>query len=180
MRTLFRIALVLLGLFVGTGCHGGASELAPGRKAPALTLLSSDGRTTTLGEIGEGRVTLLHFFASWCAPCLEELPRLKKLYTTLHHEGLEFVVVAVEDDHQAVTKLVQDLELPFPVYYDDVGQAQKHFKVTGFPESFFLDRDGALILSVVSGVNEPTLRVIGPQDWSSPAMIASLRSLLSH
>jgi len=180
VNTLLRIALLALVIFVVPGCHGGASELAPGRKAPALTLLDNDGATQSLRRLADGRVTLLHFFASWCAPCLEELPRLKKLYTALHTEGLEFVMVAVEDDHQAVIRLVQDLKLPFPVYYDDSGQAQKHFKVTGFPESFFLDRDGSLLLSVVSGVNEPTLRLIGPQDWSSPAMVASLRSLLSH
>ncbi len=131
--------------------------------APELEL-ERDGVTTRLSE-RRGKLVLLHFWASWCAPCREELPALLSLSQELAQGGrFELIAVTAEEDHEAVRRFFEG-EIPPEVYWDTAGEGQKRYEVSALPDTYLLGADGTLLL-----------RFGGPRDWQAP----SARKLLER
>jgi cytochrome c biogenesis protein CcmG, thiol:disulfide interchange protein DsbE len=134
--------------------------------APDFTLLSLDGQPAQLREF-RGKLVLLNFWATWCAPCLHEMPSMERLYQTF--KQTDFVLLAVSMDRQgeAVAKPFADnLKLTFPILLDNTSEVSRQYSVRGLPTTYLIDPDGLLI-----GV------VIGARDWykaEAKALIAGL------
>ena len=153
------VALVaaLLGLLVwkvAKGSDGGAAaELASGKSpaAPAFTLprLDTDGELS-LASL-EDKVVVLNFWASWCLPCKEETPRLQKAWERWRDDGVMIVGVDAQDFRADAKRFMTRFGVTYPVVYDGKGSTLGRYGVTGFPETYFVSRDGKLVGERVQG-----------------------------
>jgi peroxiredoxin len=123
-------------------------------EAPDFTLVTLEGRSVQLREF-RGKLVLLNFWATWCAPCLHEMPSMERLYQTF--KSTEFVLLAVSMDRQGegvARPFVENLKLSFPVLLDTTSEVGRQYGVRGLPTSYVIDPDGLLIGAV-----------IGARDW---------------
>ena len=134
--------------------------------APDFTLMTLEGRPTHLREF-RGKLVLLNFWATWCAPCLHEMPSMERLYQTF--KQTDFVLLAVSMDRQGegvARPFVDNLKLTFPVLLDSTSEVGRQYSVRGLPTTYLIDPDGLLIGAV-----------IGARDWyrtEAKALIAGL------
>jgi len=145
----------------------GKPLLGKGVSAPDFTFPGLDGKKVSLADY-KGKVVLLNIWATWCAPCVAEMPSMEKLYRELKDEG--FVIVAVSVDEtgtDAVAPFMKKHKLGFPVLLDTVGDIKSLYQVTGIPESFIIDKDGIIIE-----------KIIGPRDWAASGAIRFFRNLV--
>src|SRR5439155_1143911 len=102
---------------------------------------------------------------TWCAPCVEEMPSLERLHAALR--DADFALLAVsqdEDGKRVVVPFVERMHLSFPVLLDPEHQVGDRYGVSGYPETFVIDRNGYVVE-----------HVIGPRDWAAPGEIAQVR-----
>jgi len=138
-----------------------------GFPAPDFTLKDLSGRAYHLAEL-RGKVVFLNVWATWCAPCRMEMPSMERLYRQLG--GSDFVMLAVSEDEDgvsAVQPFVNQLGLTFPVLLDAAGTVPPRYGVTGYPETFIIDRHGHVIQ-----------HLIGPEDWDSESAMDFFQRLL--
>ncbi len=148
---------------------GGDALLRPypePRPAPPLLLTRLNGERADLADLG-GRVVLLNFWATWCPPCVEEIPSLQSLYEQLRPEGLEILAVDVGESAETVKTFLADKPVTFPVLLDPEGRALRRWGVYAFPTTLVLDRDHHIRYAV-----------FGAFDWSSEEVIETLTPLL--
>lgn len=146
--------LGLLGWKLVKGTDGGAAaQLAAGKRpaAPAFTL----SRLDTAGELSlaslRGKVVVLNFWASWCLPCKAEAPRLQKAWESRRADGVVFLGVDAQDFRSDARRFMKRFGITYPVVYDGQGSTLGHYGVTGFPETYFVARDGKLAGERVQG-----------------------------
>lgn len=125
---------------------GQAKERRPaiGYLAPRITLTALDGKTYTV-DVPRAKPLLINFWASWCGPCEEEAPVLKRLYETYRDQlDLYAVNLTIDDRLDKAKAFVERFQLPFPVLLDTEGTAGKAYWVQGIPTTFFVDRSGVI------------------------------------
>lgn len=132
---------------------------------PALSFVDADGRTRSLDDF-KGRLVLLNLWATWCGPCVEEMPALDRLQARLG--GDDFTVLALAMDRQGRT-LVEPFLVKLRIrnlamYLDTSGNATRALKARGLPTTLLIDRDGREIG-----------RLEGAAEWDSDAAGAFLR-----
>ena len=137
-----------------------------GDRAPELRLQSIDGKTVSLADL-RGKVVLVHFWATWCPPCVEEIPTLERFYLQVLGTDIEVLAVSVDDSADALKTFLEKNKVHFPVLRDPGGKAAASYGTRKFPETYVVGRDGVV-----------RYKVIGPMDWSVPANAATVRSLL--
>jgi peroxiredoxin len=134
----------LLATFTTVACkQPDDSPVELGEPAPAFTTKSLDGDYVALADY-RGQVVLLNVWATWCDPCIRELPELKRMHEQLHDKG--FTVIGLNTDVRgklsAVKAMVIRNQLPFPTWIDFESKSQVTFKLNGYPTSFLIDRQG--------------------------------------
>lgn len=156
-------------------------ELRFGVAAPDFELSNLDGPLTVRLSQLRGRVVLVNFWASWCGPCVRELPSLVRLHYLLEPKGLSVLSINVDDeaDLDSVRRLVKANAIPFNVLRDPRLSVVEQWGVTGFPETFFVARDGRLLDFLDPVSSERLVRVLSDRQWDSPAVISSIEALLS-
>jgi peroxiredoxin len=165
-------------LLCAVSCERGPREgLLAGDKAPDLNLVDLQGNPARLSD-QKGKLIILNFWASWCTPCLIEMPDLKRLYEHFKDRGLEIVAVAVEDDQQSIQKLVDKYELPFTVLIDKSGRTKSLYRLAGFPETFILDENQIIQLVTDPANDSLSTRIMGPREWSSEHVVRMIDLLL--
>ena len=139
---------VLLSVFVNGGFANGLPliEIPVKPQAPAMQLQTYEGKPFDLAD-HRGRVVVVNFWATWCAPCVREMPGIDKLQAKLG--GKDFTVVAVNEDRGGVASAKQFLEklgtTNLALYVDSKMAMMRAFKVRGLPTSFLLDREGRIV-----------------------------------
>jgi cytochrome c biogenesis protein CcmG, thiol:disulfide interchange protein DsbE len=168
LRTVGIVAVVVavaFGYVYMAGNKGYA--LKKGSEAPGLRLPALAGGEMDLAS-QRGKVVVLNFWATWCPPCVAEMPSLERLHRALGPEGLAVVTVSTDEDEDELKRFVSRLALTLPVLKDPGGRvAASEYHTTGYPETFVLDREGRLLEHVV-----------GPAEWDSAERIAGFRRLL--
>jgi len=119
----------------------GVSQPAP--DAPAVELRGPEGETVRLADF-KGKVVLVDFWASWCAPCQASFPMLDRLYRQRHSDGLEVLAINVDEERQAAEAFLAKRPHAMPVFFDPKGHAPEAFRVEGMPSSYLLDRRGRI------------------------------------
>jgi peroxiredoxin len=139
-----------------------------GFPAPDFSLPDLDGHLHRLSDL-RGNVVFLNLWATWCPPCRMEMPSMERLHQRLR--GKDFVMLAVSEDETgaaAVQPFVEEMRLTFPVLLDTEGTLPSRYGVTGYPETFLIDRDGRVVH-----------HTIGPEDWDSEPVYQFLQKLLA-
>ena len=98
-----------------------------------------------------GKAVIVNFWASWCVPCKEEAPRLEKAWREYKQRGLVVVGVDAQDFETDARRFVARYDVTYPVVHDGPGATLGHWGVTGFPETFFVDRRGRLVGKKIEG-----------------------------
>ena len=121
--------------------------------APEFTLerLDEDG-TLSLSSL-RGSAVVLNFWASWCQPCKEEAPVLEQLWRENRERGLVVVGLDAKDFRRDARAFVERFELTFPIAFDGPGDTVAPYGVTGFPETFVIDREGRVVDAFAGAVN---------------------------
>src|ERR687887_2506717 len=146
----------LLGLLIWKIAHqngGAASELAKGKSPPAprfvLPRLDAQGKLA-LASL-RGKVVVLNFWASWCNPCKSEAPRLEAAWRRWRSQGVVVVGVDAQDFSGDARRFMRTHKLTYPNVHDGPGNVLPKYGVTGFPETYFVGRDGRLVGERVQG-----------------------------
>lgn len=122
-------------------------------QAPDFTLERLDGDgTLTLSSL-RGKAVVLNTWASWCIPCKEEAPYLEQVWRENRSRGLVVLGLNAKDLRSDARSFVDRFDLTFPVVRDGSGDAIKKYGITGFPETFVLDREGRVVEAFVGAVN---------------------------
>ena len=122
---------------------------APGRRAPDFLLQDLEYNFVRLSEF-RGKPVVLNFFASWCSPCLRELPLIQDVYEQSLGEDFVILGVGYQDSRSAIESLAEDAGLSFPIVIDGDNSVGRAYRVIGPPYTFFIDANG-LVVEVVAG-----------------------------
>jgi peroxiredoxin len=115
-----------------------------------------------------GKVVFINIWATWCPPCIYEMPSMQRLYDQLKGEDFEILAISIDAlGKQVVEPFIQKYHLTFPILLDPTGKIKKLYATTGVPESFIVDKNGILVL-----------KVIGPQEWDSQDTLRFFRRLI--
>jgi thiol-disulfide isomerase/thioredoxin len=146
-------ALLGAALFLNVGWvfrHADAIRpLGRGTEAPAFSLRRVDGKPgeVSLGSL-RGKVVLLDFWATWCAPCLHMLPTLHRLHQRWQPQGVEFVGINSDGatvTPEEVTALLRTNPAPYPMVIDQDGEVGSLYKVVALPHMVLVDREGSIV-----------------------------------
>lgn len=123
--------------------HSVAPSKAVGKIAPPFVRNDLNGKKIELAGY-KGQVVLLNFWATWCAPCLSEMPRFVAWQKSYSAQGLQVVGVSMDDDVAPVRKMNQKLQLNYPVVMGDEKLGDSYGGVLGLPITYLIDRQGKI------------------------------------
>ena len=155
--------LLALALAGGLGCNDQPKLRLIGSTAPDFTLQDSD-RTLSLHDY-RGKIVLLNLWASWCGPCLEEIPDLNLLQQRM---GDKITIIAVSYDDKAsdYQQFVREHKMAFITVHDRDRILKDLYQPTGPPETFVIDRSGKVLR-----------KFIGPQPWARQEIVQYFQKL---
>jgi len=153
--------------------------LETGARAPAFEGRTLDGQPVSLRDL-RGRVVVLNVWATWCAPCVQEMPALERLHRALAPEGLAVIGVNVDAAptllegaglrlEDRVAAFVEELGLTFPIWLDSERAIEKAYRITGLPTTFVIDRNGRIVRQDRGAVA-----------WDEPPHSTQIRELLER
>jgi cytochrome c biogenesis protein CcmG, thiol:disulfide interchange protein DsbE len=159
-------AFFVLAFFTLPHYRQGESSVA-GRTAEDIPL-TIDGKSSRLADM-RGKVVVLNFWASWCAPCVEEIPSLVQLQQRIASRNGVVLGVSVDDDESNYLKFIHDHGVNFPTSRDGSKKSALEYGTVMYPETYIIDRKGKILR-----------KIIGPQDWNSAEMSAYFDAILGQ
>ena len=135
--------------------------------APPVELLTPDGALFSLQQL-RGKVVLVNFWATWCEPCITEMPALQRLRNELAENGFEVLAVNYQEGPARINGFIQKMNLTLPVVRDTDGSVARSWGARVFPASYLVDRAGNIRHSIS-----------GAADWTSRRLVSTIRTLLA-
>ena len=132
---------VLLAALLSLSLALPALALDAGQRLPEIGLTDVSGRKVDVASL-QGKVVVVDFLASWCAPCKQELPVLEKLYKKYQGQGLVVVGVSVDEELSNLQGLLKQIRVSFPVVHDAAKAVAGRYKPPRMPSSYVVDRKG--------------------------------------
>jgi peroxiredoxin len=157
-------ALALLACLFATGCNTGSRPQHVGSAAKDFSLQDSD-RKVNLNQF-RGQVLVLNFWATWCPPCVEELPSLMNMQDRLRGRGVVVLGVSIDVDQAAYHRFLKERNVNFLTVLDPEQKVAGMYGTSGWPETYVIDRQGVL-----------RRKFIGPVDWNSAEVVQFLSKL---
>lgn len=155
---------ILALLLCFTGCYGGSHPPRIGSAAPDFTIQDSD-RKVTLTDL-HGKIVVLNFWATWCPPCVQEMPSLVQLQKKLSDRGVTVLAVSVDADENAYHKFIVDHKVDLLTVRDAAQKTNNLYGTFKFPETYIIDRKGVV-----------RRKFIGAVDWNQPEVVDFLTKL---
>jgi peroxiredoxin len=134
---------VALCLLFAVLTMGRAAAIDEGQLAPEFKLNELSGKPVALSGL-RGKVVLVDFFASWCAPCREELPILDEISKSHRDAGLVVLGVNIDNDAATAGKFLKEVPVSFPVVHDAAKKVAKLYAPPTMPSSYVIDREGRI------------------------------------
>jgi cytochrome c biogenesis protein CcmG/thiol:disulfide interchange protein DsbE len=155
------IAFVLLAL---SGCYSGSRPSRIGSAAPDFTVKDFD-RTVTLSQF-KGQILVLNFWATWCPPCIEEMPSLVQMQQRMKAKGVTVLAISVDVDENNYRRFLRDHNVNLLTVRDPDQKSAGLYGTFKFPETYIVDRNGVV-----------RRKFIGAVDWTDPEVIDFLGKL---
>jgi cytochrome c biogenesis protein CcmG/thiol:disulfide interchange protein DsbE len=152
----FASLLVLLALL--SSCYSGSRPPRIGSKAPGFTIQDSD-RTVSLSQF-HGQVLVLNFWATWCPPCVEEMPSLVEMQRRMKAKGVTVLAVSVDVDQNAYRQFLKDHKVDLLTVRDPSQKTSNMYGTFKFPETYVIDRNGVM-----------RRKFLGAVDWTQPDVV---------
>lgn len=159
-----RLMAVFAAIAAASGCYSGTRPPHVGSTAKEFTVQDSD-RKVSLDQF-RGQVLVLNFWATWCPPCVEELPSLMNLQDRMRGRGVTVLGVSIDVDEDAYHRFLKVHSINFLTIRDPQQKVASTYGTTGWPETYIIDRKGVL-----------RRKFVGPVDWNSPEVIDFLNRL---
>jgi peroxiredoxin len=156
--------LFLLLAGVLAGCNRGPKPAMIGTAAPEFTVTDAD-RTVDLKEL-KGKVVVLNFWATWCPPCVEEMPSLVRMQKELKDRGVTVLAVSMDDDARQYHAFLEKNKVDLLTVRDPRQKSNELYGTFKFPETYIIDRQGVL-----------RRKFIGAVDWTQPDILDYLGKL---
>ncbi len=163
-KSVTRLLFLLVGLSLLTSCYKGTRPPRIGERAPDFSLQDST-RTVALRDL-QGKVVVLNFWATWCPPCVEEMPSLVQLQERLRNQGVTVLAVSLDVDESAYNKFLKDHHVDLLTVRDPQQKSNSLYGTFKFPETYIIDRQGVV-----------RRKFIGPVDWNHPEIVSYLRRM---
>jgi cytochrome c biogenesis protein CcmG, thiol:disulfide interchange protein DsbE len=167
MRRLAHGSSILVGLalvLTFCACYGGSRPPRIGSSAPDFTLQDSQNKVT-LSQL-RGQIVVLNFWATWCPPCIEEMPSLVEMQRRMKDKGITVVAVSIDEDESAYQKFVKEHAANLLTVRDPAQKTPTLYGTHGWPETFIIDRGGVM-----------RRKFIGPVDWTDSEVMSFLTKL---
>jgi len=159
------IAAVVIYKLAAPSYRQGEPSIA-GTRAPDFPF-ELNGNAARLTDL-RGKVVVLNFWATWCPPCVEETPSLNRLQQQIAAHGGMVLGISVDDDPAAYDRFLRQQQVRFPTWRDPSRRISLRYGTSMYPESYILTREGYI-----------AKKVVGPQRWDDPSMLAYLNQLLA-
>ena len=172
---LIAVAVLIGGAWVSQDRTG---PVTTGTFAPNFEVRDLDDGLVRLSD-HSGKVVLVNIWATWCPPCLLEMPSMQRLHEKLAEE--DFVVMAISVDAELglrdkagqvggdIRAFADSLGLTFPILHDSSGDIQRFYRTMGLPETFLIGRDGIIYRKVAGGT-----------EWDAPGHVELIQRLLAQ
>lgn len=156
-----------------SGCYHGSKPSSIGKPAPDFTIQDAD-RSVSLSQL-RGKIVVLNFWATWCPPCVEEMPSLVQLQKRFQSKDVAVLAVSVDDDPEAYHKFLKDHAIDLLTVRDPGGPktdqgvnapVASRYGTFKFPETYIIDRNGII-----------QRKFIGPVDWGQQEIVEYLSRL---
>ncbi len=159
------IAMIVLSLMLPKE-EGHKIAAVVGLEAPDFQLKDTNGNVWKLSNL-KGRVVFVNFWASWCAPCREEMPYMESLHKKMQGRPFQMLAILYKDDPATAMSYMKRNGLDFPVLLDPDGKTAKEYGITGVPETYLVDKTSIL-----------RKKFVGPEPWDSPEALALIGEML--
>ncbi len=175
----YAYALVGVALLIGVAWmnQDRIQPVTTGTVAPDFEVKNLDGGMARLSD-HRGEVVLVNIWATWCPPCVEEMPSMERLYQKMGGDGFEIMAVSIDvapggfdgDGNLGgdIRAFADSLRLTFPILHDPSGDIQQLYRTTGVPETFLIGRDGIIYKKVAGGT-----------EWDAPQHKELIQRLLA-
>jgi cytochrome c biogenesis protein CcmG, thiol:disulfide interchange protein DsbE len=160
----FLLLLTLSATLLPSGCFTSSRPPHIGDAARDFTVQDSD-RKVSLNQF-RGQVVVLNFWATWCPPCVQELPSLIAMQERLRGKGVTVLGVSIDVDGNAYHRFLKLRNVTFLTVRDPEQKVATTYGTAGWPETYVIDRQGVM-----------RRKFIGPVDWNSPEVIDFLSKL---
>ena len=164
MKTGALVSTLLAASLLATGCYSGSRPAHVGSKAKDFSVKDSD-RSVSLNQF-RGQVVVLNFWATWCPPCVEELPSLMDMQDRMRTHGIVVLGVSIDVDGDAYHRFLKQRSVNFLTVRDPEQKVAGMYGTAGWPETYVIDRDGTL-----------RRKFVGPINWDSPEVLQFLSKL---
>jgi cytochrome c biogenesis protein CcmG/thiol:disulfide interchange protein DsbE len=164
LKALGGVLLAALAYVVGGAMRDPVVQV--GDKAPAFTLVTNGGETVTERNFG-GKLLVLNFWATWCPPCVEEMPSLNEFHRQLRDAGVVVLAVSVDRNEQAYRRFVERFGLEFPTALDTAAEVPASYGTFKYPETYIINARGEVLE-----------KFIGEENWADPRLIDRIKKLL--
>ncbi|MFN3564603.1 MAG: TlpA family protein disulfide reductase [Burkholderiaceae bacterium] len=134
--------------------------------APPIELNTLDGTPLALADL-RGKVVVVNFWATWCEPCVEEMPSMQRLREKLRGEPFEILAVNYQEGAPRIRAFLQKIPVDFPIVRDTDGSVARAWNARVFPSSYVIGADGRIRYALVGSI-----------DWSAPEVENTLRKLM--
>src|SRR5262252_966423 len=163
MRQIY-VYLALAAILLLSACNRGSHPPRVGSLANDFTVKDSD-RTVSLNQL-RGQVVVLNFWASWCAPCIAELPSMMEMQDRMRNRGVTVLGISIDVDGDAYHRFIQQRNVNFLTVRDPDQKVAGMYGTTVWPETYIVDREGMV-----------RCKVVGPINWNSPDILEFLSKL---
>lgn len=137
-----------------------------GDTAPKFKVVTDGGNTLTRSNFG-GKVLVLNFWATWCPPCIEEIPSLDALQRQFGKQGLVVLAISVDKNEKTYRDFLKRANVSFQTARDPEADISASYGTYKYPETYLVDRDGKVVAKYISN-----------QDWMDESILKEIRALL--
>jgi peroxiredoxin len=163
-RALLALLAVLFGTFLYTIRNSFEQRIVEaGDSAPSFSVTTDSGKRITTSNFG-GKLLVVNFWATWCPPCVEEMPSLDEFARQVSKDGVVVLGISIDQNEQVYKRFLQQNRLAFETSRDPDAGIAASYGTFKWPETYIIDTGGKVVE-----------KHIGPKSWTDPAIMASVR-----